>query len=162
MGARDGFDALPGFMTSFHFLLFFPGPGRECLGVPLASLRNDFFTIVASATAQRAETLSSRRGRRLAGVDDMSQGRERAAQPFEERAQLIRVGQRDRAYVLGFFSVGLLPNHQPAVFRVGNKNDRVIPPADADLMSFGNVRHDSPFAPFKTVDLFLQFVQRSA
>lgn len=52
MGARDGFDALPGFMTSFDFLLF-PGPGRECLGVPLASLGYDCFTIVASAAAQR-------------------------------------------------------------------------------------------------------------
>jgi hypothetical protein len=69
----DCFDALSRLMTSADFLLFLPRPRHECLRVPLTNLRNDGVTFFFSPARDQTRPLSASGGRRLAGLNCMSQ-----------------------------------------------------------------------------------------
>jgi hypothetical protein len=142
--ASDGLDALSRLVTPADFLFFLFRPGRERLRVSLPSLGDYRITFVFFAAINHAQIRSAGHVRGISRVNGMSHGRQYATQAFEERAKLIRIRERDRAYLLGFLSLGLLPNDETTVFRISNENDQLISTADSDLMSFRNVRHVSP------------------
>jgi hypothetical protein len=141
--AGDGLDALACFVTPPDFLLFFLGPWRERLRVSLPSLGDYRIPFVFFPTINHAQIRSASHAGGITRINGMSHGRQYAAQPFEERAKLIRIRERDRANLLGFLSLGLLPNDETTVFRISNENDHLISTADSDLVSFRNFRHVS-------------------
>jgi hypothetical protein len=132
----DCLDIFSCLITSADFSLFFPGPRRERYWVLLPRLRDDGVALVFAATNARTRLLSASDGRRLTGLNCISQRRQYSPQPFEERAKLIRIREPDRAYFLWFLPIGLLANDKTTVLRISNENNCMISTADSDLVSF--------------------------